>query len=70
MDAKQLEEIAAAADRFETWLSLNSGETADWPVRIRADEDVAQTLCKLLCELHIVLRPYRAERKHGRIDVR
>lgn len=54
-----LERIARAADAFEDWLGKNSGTTADWPIKIKADKDGANEISKLLNDLAIALKPFR-----------
>lgn len=55
--------IVKAADALEGWLSKNSGTNDDWPVRINADQESADTLCRLLTVLTFALEPYRREMK-------
>jgi hypothetical protein len=43
--------IAEAASALHEFLDQTAGDTADWPVRIKVDEDNADELCRLMNEL-------------------
>jgi hypothetical protein len=55
-----LEDIADAANELQSWLAINSGTNADFPVEIRVDndEDLVK-LCMLLQRMERTLKPYR-----------
>jgi hypothetical protein len=58
--AKHLEAmvgIAESAGALHEFLNKTAGDTADWPVRIKVDEDNADELCRLMNGLRTKLKP-------------
>lgn len=55
-----LERVYETADALEVWLDDNVGTSSDWPVEIKADEDGAIMLTKLLTDLKHALMPLRS----------
>lgn len=58
-EVQYLERIAETADALESWLGKNVGTNDDWPIEIKADEDGAAKLTRLLRDLNDALTPYR-----------
>lgn len=50
------EHIEACARRLMDLLGKNSGDTADWPIRINADDDISSELCKCLNDLQDAIK--------------
>ena len=57
-----LERIADTAHKLEDFLGRNAGDNADWPVRLKADDEaIADEFSDLLETLRLNLLPYRDE---------
>lgn len=54
-----LERVTETADALEKWLGENTGTNDDWPIEIKADQDGASKLSRLLSDLSDALKPLR-----------
>lgn len=60
VDFSKLIKIVLAADALEEYLGKNTGDNADWDVKIAANgPECANKLSGLLSDLSMALKPYR-----------